>query len=64
MPTVVVRQQAFASLQGLPEGTRELRVPAEWQVAASSTVSLTIGAGMVPALARKLLCQAFEVMLV
>ncbi|KAL3156693.1 hypothetical protein ABBQ38_000969 [Trebouxia sp. C0009 RCD-2024] len=45
LPTVVVRPQAFASLQGPPEGTRELRVPAEWQVAANSAVSLVVGAG-------------------
>lgn len=48
LPSVVVRQQAFLSLQGQHEGARELHLPAEWQTDAKSAVALTIGAGIAP----------------
>lgn len=47
LPTVVVRQQAFLSLQE-HEGVRELHLPAEWQTDAKSVMALTIGAGTAP----------------
>ena len=43
----MVRQQAFTVLQEQPGTTREVYVPAEWQITTNGAVSLSVGAGMV-----------------
>ena len=48
VPTVVLRQQAFSSVQEQTAGTSALHIPGAWSVGADNAVSLTIGAGVLP----------------
>ena len=46
LPTVHLRQKAFEALQEQAADSRDLHIPAEWQVGVNNVVSLAVGAGM------------------
>ncbi len=45
LPAVILRQQAFKSLQEQTAAAKQLHVPAAWHVGVSNVVSLAVGAG-------------------